>query len=116
MNIIHFTNKSTLHSHTHWQATQTDTQAKACQRVCLSHPEKKKLKIPFPSKNFKNAISQSDKKNRTVAKLNKNKGCKTRTTRTPACNIGLVSGGQTVHIEIFAIFAIGSCLLTGKVL
>lgn len=43
----------TLHSHTHWQAPQAETQAKACQRVCLLHPEKKKLKISFPSKNFK---------------------------------------------------------------
>lgn len=78
----------TLHSHTHWQAPQADTQAKACQRVCLSHAEKKKLKIPFPSKNFKNANTQSDIKTfgQLVAKLNKNKGCKTRTTRTPACN------------------------------
>lgn len=77
----------TLHSHTHWQAPQADTQAKACQRVCLSHAVKK-LKIPFPSKNFKNANTQSDIKTfgQLVAKLNKNKGCKTRTTRTPACN------------------------------
>jgi hypothetical protein len=78
----------TLHSHTHWQAPQADTQAKACQRVCLFLAEKKKLKIPFPSKNFKNAITQSDTKTfgQLVAKLNKDKGCKTRTTRTPACN------------------------------
>lgn len=52
----------TLHSHTHWQAPQADTQTKACQRVCLSHAEKKKLKIPFPSKNFKNANTQTDTK------------------------------------------------------
>ena len=66
----------TLHSHTHWQAPQADTQAKACQRVCLSHAEKKKLKIPFPSKNFKNAITQSDTKTfgQLVAKLNKDNG------------------------------------------
>lgn len=78
----------TLHSHTHWQAPQADTQAQACQRVCLSHAEKKKLKIPFPSKNFKNAITQSDTKTfgQLAAKLNKDKGCKTQTTRTPACN------------------------------
>lgn len=47
-----------LCSHTHWQATQADTKTKACQRVCLPNAEKKKLKIPFPSKNFKNANSQ----------------------------------------------------------
>ena len=88
MNKILFSFSSTLHSHTHWQAPQADTQAKACQRVCLSHAEKKKLKIPFSSKNFKNANPQSDTKTfgQLVAKLNKNKGCKTRTTRTPACN------------------------------
>jgi len=34
----------------------------------------------------------------------------------PVGNSGLVSGGQTVHIEIFVIFAIGSGMLTGKVL
>jgi len=34
----------------------------------------------------------------------------------PVGNIGLASVGQTVHIEIFAIFAIGNGSLTGKVL
>ena len=89
-----------LHSHTHWQAPQADTQAKACQRVCLSHAEKKKLKIPFPSKIFKNAIAQTDTKTfrQLVAKLNKDKGCKTRTTRTPACNTGLAAmAGDVVN-------------------
>jgi len=78
----------TLHSHTHWQAPQADTQAQACQRVCLSHAEKKKLKIPFPFKNFKNVNPQTDIKTlgQLVAKHNKDKVCKTRTTRTPACN------------------------------
>ena len=90
----------TLHSHTHWQAPQADTQTKACQRVCLSHAEKKKLKIPFPSKNFKNANPQTDTKTfgQLVAKLNKDKGCKTRTTRTPACNTGLAAmAGDVVN-------------------
>lgn len=66
----------TLHRHTLWQAPQADTQAQDCQRVCLSHAEKKKLKIPFPSKNFKNANTQPDTKTirQTVAKLNKDKG------------------------------------------
>ena len=50
----------TLHSHSHWQAPKADTQTKACQRVCLPNAEKKKLKIPFPSKNFKNANTQTD--------------------------------------------------------
>jgi len=76
MNTIHYTNNPTLHSHTHWQAPQADTQAQACQRVCLSHAEKEKLKIPFPSKNFKNANPKPDTKTtgQTVAKLNKDKG------------------------------------------
>ena len=79
---------STLRSHTHWQAPQADTQTKACQRVCLPNAEKKKLKIPFPSKNFKNANTQPDRKTfgQLVAKLNIDKGFKTRTTRTPGHN------------------------------
>ncbi len=79
---------STLHNHTHWQAPQADTQTKACQRVCLSNAEKKKLKIPFPSKNFKNTNIQPDRKTfgQLVAKLNIDKGCKTWTTRTPGHN------------------------------
>jgi len=36
--------------------------------------------------------------------------------KRPVANNGLASVGQTVHIEIFVIFAIGSGLLTGKVL
>jgi hypothetical protein len=96
----------TLHSHTHWQAPQADTQAKACQRVCLSHAVKK-LKIPFPSKNFKNANTQSDIKTfgQLVAKLNKDKGCKTRTTRTPACNTGFASGGVTCKLGALCFYS-----------
>jgi hypothetical protein len=77
-----------LHSHTHWQAPQADTQTKACQRVCLSHPEKKKIKISFPSKNFKTANPQTDTETigQLVAKLHIDKGCKTQTTRTPGHN------------------------------
>jgi len=30
-------NNPTLHSHTHCQVAQSDTQAKTWQRVCLSH-------------------------------------------------------------------------------
>ena len=92
MNKILFSFNSTLHTHTHWQATQADTQAKACQSVCLSHAEKKKLKISFPanpdSYRDKNANPRPDTKTfgQLVAKRNKDKGCKRRTTRTPACN------------------------------
>lgn len=90
---------SALHSHTHWQAPQADTQTKACQRVCLSHTEEKKLKIS-PSKNFKNVNTQPDRKTfgQLVAKLNIDMGCKTRTTRTPACNTGLAAmAGDVVN-------------------
>ena len=78
----------TLHSHTHWQATQANTQTKACQGVCLSHPAKKKLKISSPSKNFKNSSPRTDTKTfgQLVAKLNIDKGFKTQTTRTPGHN------------------------------
>ena len=101
----------TLHSHTHWQAPQADTQTKACQRVCLSHPIKKKLKIPFPSKNFKNANAQSDRKTlgQLVAKLNNDRGCKTRTTRTPGHNsvyvaiAGEVVNQRSVLLKIFVL-------------
>jgi hypothetical protein len=81
-------NKPTLRSHTHFQAPQADTQTEACKRVCLPNAEKKKLKISFPSKNFKNAIAQSDTLalGQLVANLNIDNGCVTRTTRTPACN------------------------------
>ncbi len=100
MNTIHFTYKPKHHSHTHWQAPQAYTQAKACQRVCLSYPEKKKLKISFPSKNFKNANSQSDTKTvrQLDTKLNIDKGCVKRTTRTPACNSVYVAiAGEEVN-------------------
>jgi len=101
--------KPLLNSHTHRQAPQAVTQAKACQRVWLSHAEKKKLKIPFPSKNFKNANPQSDTKTfgQLVAKLNIDNGCKTRTTRTPACNsvyvtiAGEVVKRRSVHLINF---------------
>lgn len=69
-----------INNHTHWQAPQANAQTKAYQSVCLCHPEKKKLKISFPSKNFKNANPQTDTKTigQLVAKLNIDKGCKTR--------------------------------------
>lgn len=90
-----------LYSHTLWQAPQADTQTKAYQRVCLSNAEKKKLKISFPSKNFKNANTQTDTKTfeQLVAKLNIDKGCEARTTGTPGHNIGFASGGLTWQIE-----------------
>ena len=93
----------TLHSHTHWQAPQADTQAKACQRVCLSHAEKKKLKIPFPSKNFKNTKAQRDTKTfrQTVAKLNKEMGISHgRQERQPVTAVWR-NGGCSVSYDSF---------------
>jgi hypothetical protein len=63
--------------------------------------EKLFFKISFPSKYFKNANTQSDTKTfgQLVVKLNKDKGCKTRTTRTPACNSVLPQLAVTCKIE-----------------
>ena len=73
----------------------TNQSTKACKRVCLPNAEKKKLKISFPSKNFKNANSQSDTKTfgQLVAKLNIDRGCETRTTRTPGHNSTYTQAG-----------------------
>jgi hypothetical protein len=64
-------------------------QAKAAVNTYTS-PTREKLffKISFPSKNFKNANPQTYTKTfgQFVAKLNTEKGCKTRTTRTPRHN------------------------------
>ena len=71
------------------QPLKADPQAKAVVRASTS-PTREKLffKISFPSKNFKNANTQTDTKTfgQLVAKLNTDKGCKTRTTRTPGHN------------------------------
>ncbi|MDO9155165.1 MAG: hypothetical protein Q7U47_15900 [Paludibacter sp.] len=71
------------------QPLKADPQAKAVVRASTS-PTREKLffKISFPSKNFKNANTQSDRKTfgQLVAKLNIDKGCKTRTTKTPGHN------------------------------
>ena len=82
MNTIHITHKPKHYGHTHWQALKVNIQAKVCQRVCLSHAEKKKLKISFPSKNFKNATIQPDTKTfgQLIAKINIEKGFETRAT------------------------------------
>ena len=71
------------------QPLKADPQAKAVVRASTS-PTREKLffKISSPSKNFKNANPQTDTKTfgQLVAKLNTDKGCKTRTTRTPGHN------------------------------
>jgi len=111
MNTIRFTYRPLHHSHTHWQAPQAGTQTKACKRLCLPHPEKKQLKIPFPSKNFKSTNSQSDTETfgKLVAKLNKDRGYKTLTTGAPACNSTYPKGGVSfpkdrfVDTETFAL-------------
>ena len=71
------------------QAAQANAETKACKRVFFSPTQEKLLfKISFPSKNFKNAITQSDTLalGQLVANINIDNGCVTRTTRTPACN------------------------------
>jgi len=63
-------------------------------------PEKNCFKkIPSLLKNFKNSNSQSDTNTFGLfAKLNKDKGCKTRTTGTPACNSVYVAiAGEVVN-------------------
>lgn len=94
-----------LRSHTHLQAAQTNTQTKACKRVCLPNAEKKKLKISLPSKNFKNAIAQSDTLalGQLVANLHIDKGCGTLTTRTPACNSTYPKGGVSCSKDSFVV-------------
>jgi len=93
---------ATHHSHTHWLSPQAVMQTEASQRLCLSHPEKKKLKIPFSSKNFINAIKQTDTKTlgQLVPKLNSDKCFKTRMTRTPAFNsMYLAIAGEVVYLR-----------------
>lgn len=84
------------------QPLKSDPQAKAVVRASTS-PAQEKLffKISFPSKNFKNANTQSNTKilGQLVAKLNIDKSCKTRTTRTPACNSVLPQLAVTCKIE-----------------
>jgi hypothetical protein len=94
----------TLHSHTHWQAPQADTQTKACQRVCLCHPEKKKLKISFSSKNFKNANTQTDTKTfgQLVVNLNIDKGYKTRTKERQGITLCISNSGFSSKSKVRA--------------
>jgi len=69
----------------------------------FTSPSREKLlfKISFPSKNFKNANTQPDRKTfgQLVAKLKIDKGCKTRTTRTPGHNRRLAQWRVTWLIE-----------------
>ena len=83
------------------QPLKADPQAKAVVRASTS-PTREKLffKISFPSKNFKNANTQPDRKTfgQLVAKLNIDKGCKTRTTRTPGHNnVYVAIAGEVVN-------------------
>jgi hypothetical protein len=94
-----------LLSHTHLQASQANPQSEACKRVCLPNAEKKKIKISFPSKNFKNANTQSDTKTfrQLVTKLNTDNGCETQTPRTPACNSTYPKGGFSCSKDSFVV-------------
>ena len=84
------------------QPLKADPQAKAVVRASTS-PTREKLffKISFPSKNFKNANPQPDRKTfgQLVAKLNIDKGCKTRTTRTPGHNSTYTQAGISCFVE-----------------
>jgi len=83
------------------QPLKADPQAKAVVRASTS-PTREKLffKISFPSKNFKNANPQTDTKTfgQLVAKLNTDKGCKTRTTRTPGHNSTYTQAGVSCFV------------------
>ena len=75
---------------------QAQPQTKVCKRASTSATEKI-IFNSFPSKNFKNANTQTDTKTfgQLVAKLNIDKGCKTRETRTPVHN--RVDGPASKH-------------------
>src|SRR5690606_30944379 len=80
---------------------KANPQAKAVVRATNS-PTRETLfsKNSYPSKNFKNANTQPDRKTfgQLVAKLNIGKGCKTRTTRTPGHNSVYVAiAGEVVN-------------------
>jgi hypothetical protein len=83
------------------QPLKADPQAKAVVRASTS-PTREKLffKISFPSKNFKNANPQTDTKTfgQLVAKFNNDKGCETRTTRTPGHNITYTQAGVSCFV------------------
>ena len=83
------------------QPHKSDSQAKAVVRASTS-PAREKLffKISFPSKNFKNAYTQPDRKTfgQLVAKLNIDKGFETRTTRTPGHNITYTQAGVSCFV------------------
>lgn len=83
------------------QPLKADPQAKAVVRASTS-PTREKLffKISFPSKNFKNANTQPDRKTfgQLVVKLNIDKGFKTRKTRTPGHNITYTQAGVSCFV------------------
>jgi hypothetical protein len=96
---------STLLIHTHLRATQAETHSKVCKGVCLPYAEKKKLKISFPSKNFKNTNPHSDTKTfgQLVAELNTYNGCELRSPRTPVCNTGLAKVAVQCSASTFVV-------------
>ena len=83
------------------QPLKAEPQAKAVVRASTS-PSREKLlfKISFPSKNFKNAKTQPDRKTfgQLVTKLNIDKDCKTRATRTPGHNITYTQAGVSCFV------------------
>jgi len=70
------------------QPLKAELQAKAVVRAStFPNMEKLFFKLSFPSKNFKTATTQPDRKTfgQMVAKLNTDKPCKTRTTKIASC-------------------------------
>src|SRR5690606_32815163 len=85
------------------QPLKADPQAKAVVRASTSLTrEKLFFKISFLSENFKNANPQTDTKTfgQLVAKLNIDKGCKTRTTRTPGHNSTYTQAGVSCFVGL----------------
>lgn len=73
------------------QPLNADPQTKAVVRAStFSTREKLFFKLSFPSKNFKTATAQPDRKTFEywVAKLNTDKAYKTRTTKIASCPAG----------------------------
>src|SRR5690554_2823212 len=87
------------------QPLKAHPQAKAVVRASTS-PTREKLffKISFPSKNFKNANTQPDRKTfgHLVAKLNIDKGCKTRTKERQGITLCISNSGFNAKSEVGA--------------
>src|SRR5690606_31244191 len=82
-----------------------DPQAKAVVRASTSPTlEKLFFKISFPSKNFKNANTQPDRKTfgQLTSNINIDKGCKTRTKERQGITLCISNSGFGVKSEVGA--------------